>query len=193
MQETTMEKLINTSQIKVCCLQKCSQHVLNKKYMEKCRYRLWAKSFRERVQWFYDKLFESELMGPKRYFICDGGNKLCQNAFRDVYNINKNFYYKFLSKFTNGALAPGLSRVHQNERSKRNTEVIAWLEDYSIYHGDRMPDSMEFKLAYGTTKLSIYKSYQTEMKEKRMNVMSQSTFYKIWENEFRHVKIKQVA
>lgn len=76
------------------------------------------------VQWFYDKSFESEEVGQKRYFICDAGNKLCKNAFSDIYHINEIFYYKFLSKFTGGALAPGISRLHQQQNSKRHMEVI---------------------------------------------------------------------
>lgn len=75
------------------CRQLCLKHV-TEKMMHSIRYRFWAKSFEQRVEWFIDKIKERK----HQRFIIDGGHNVCSFCFKLLLKINKTFYYKYLKK-----------------------------------------------------------------------------------------------
>ncbi|XP_052213079.1 uncharacterized protein LOC127831989 [Dreissena polymorpha] len=65
--------------------------------------------------------------------------------------------------------------------------LIAWLEKYFTFHGERMPNRYEILLPYGTVQREIYEQYKKYVE----NPVCNSQFYKKWKENFKFVKAKK--
>ena len=154
------------------------------------RTKFWTKSYDNRAEWFMDKVNESVERNGKLTFLVEGGRSVCGNCFQNLLRMNKNFYYSHLKKAKQGYCSSGYRRGRGVGRATET--AIAWLDDYGVYHADRMPVSGDLMLPYRTRKIDLYLQYFDEKAKNMKYSVSQSQFYKIWDTKFKKLKIKQV-
>lgn len=143
------------------------------------------------MEWFADKYIEAEIVKGKPYFIVRRGKMACSNCFRNLYFLNKNFYYKWISKFEKGAVSYGYRKGRS--QSKAKDDAMLWLEDYGKYRGDLMPDKEITMLPYKTRKVDVHTRYTDEVIEMKKPSISKTGFYTLWRENFRYLKIKKVS
>ena len=171
------------------CARKCLQYIVTPE-VKNSRYKVWTKTFEDRVQWFYDKLSESKLSDGHLYFTVEGGNKACGKCFMKLHYLDKNFYYTYLRKFKEGSLASNIRKGR--DRSVCYEDALQWLVDYSNCHADRMPDKKDVLLPYKTRKIRIYELYLEENTNEMKTSLSRSAFMEMWMDTLPHLKIKKV-
>ena len=154
-----------------------------------CRKAFWSMSYNRRIQWLYDKVSEAREVNGRLYFSVYSGTRLCATTFRNMYRINKNTYYRALQRVKEGAIAPGGPR--KRKRSQHYVQAMDWLEDYVTHFADRMPNIQRLYLPYGSKKSAIYDKYKEESGVHR--AISRSSFYQMWHDHFKNVKIKKVS
>ncbi|XP_062576087.1 uncharacterized protein LOC134237971 [Saccostrea cucullata] len=176
------------------CQQFCLKHVTSE--MMKCmRYRFWTKSYDQRVEWFIDKVKESKCQRGKATFTIDGGHNVCSSCFQLLLKINKNFYYKYFKKATEGKSAASYRNTRGFGEAREG--AILWLQNYEYFHADRMPDNGDMMLPFKTRKIDLYDLYvdekiqQLTISIKFAYTVSRSAFYEVWKTEFPKLKIKQ--
>lgn len=188
-----LQKALDTSHKGILKLKYCAlncQPDVTLDTIRNCRYRFWSKPIEQRVEWFLDKVCEGKMVSGKMMFHIDDGKTVCGTCFRHLYKMSKNFYYLYLKQGRTGTVSAGMIKGRGTGKSRTN--AISWLEEYSGDRADRMPVKEELMLPCGSKKIDIYKQYSEEKTEKMEYSLSKSTFYKLWEDEFPHLKIKQV-
>lgn len=187
-----LQKALSTTFICLVRSRKCRLSCLsgiNTDFVKKVRTRVWTKDFESRVEWFSDKYSEAINKEISVRYTIEDGRQICAKCFRNLYRLDKSFYYKYISKFEKGALSAG----YRNAKTLHKTSELAmdWLNDYAVFHGDQMPDKGIVLLAYKTRKIDIFNQYFDETVEKMQRTVSRSNFYKIWADNFPSLKIKQ--
>lgn len=176
-------------------VQKCKQKCLKKLSMEfikSSRYRFWTKDYQQRVEWFCDKFIEADFIGEKIKYAIGIGNYACGFCFKNLYKIDKNFYYKWIRhvrRFNHGSISSGFRKGRPVARETEDASL--WLSEYSQYRGDHLPVKSIIELPYKTRKNDIYKCYLEEQTENMRVSVSRSSFYTIWKTRFTNLKIKQ--
>ncbi|XP_071152358.1 uncharacterized protein [Mytilus edulis] len=190
--KSLLEKALSTSieclRNKNMCRKRCLNG-LSLEFIREARYRIWTKNYQQRVEWFSDKFIDADFDAEKPLFFVNKGKTVCGQCFRSLYKVNKNFYYKWIEKFCNGAISSGYIKGRPVSKAKEDT--VLWLQDYAKYRGDFMPDRDITMLPYKTRKIDVYNLYVNEMTEKLTISVSKATFYHMWKNEFRILKIKK--
>jgi hypothetical protein len=175
--------------IKKCT--KCCFAGITKEYIRSARSRFWTKSYNDRVEWFSDKFEESSFgQNNVRWFTAENGKKVCPKCFMNIYRINKNFYYQHIARFNHGAVSASIRK--DKSTSEKIENAVEWLNDYAVFHGDRMPDKGIVLLPYRSRKIDIYRAYEEESVSRQQQPISRSAFYRIWKTKFPNLKIKQV-
>lgn len=80
-------------------------------FIRSARYRLWTKDFEGRVEWFSDKLAESEDKDGTIIFQGEGGKRVCGKCFQDLYYINKTFMQSTSRNTEMERLQQGIKKV----------------------------------------------------------------------------------
>ena len=173
-----------------CCPRKCFK-LFDVPSVVSSRKFFWLRPFPERVEWFYDKAMDCQDVSSHPLWSSENGNRICSKAFRDIYGIQKNFFYKYLTKFKNGAVAAGKDRC-QFPSSTYN-RAMTWLQEFATDYGDRMPHTQDILLPYKTRKLSVWEKYSNETAEAMESQLGCSTFQTMWKKHFPHLKIKKVS
>ncbi|KAK3099791.1 hypothetical protein FSP39_009712, partial [Pinctada imbricata] len=187
------KKAMSTSIHCLIISRKCKQSCLSGYTLEdvkKARMRVWTKNYEERVEWFSEKYSEAINKQKMIKFTVDNGQHVCGTCFRNLYRLDKTFYYKQIGYFEHGAVAAGFQK--SKSICDSTDKLIDWLKDYSAFHGDKMPDKGITLLPYKTRKVDIYNVYEEEQIEKMERVVSQATFYRVWDEHFEDLKIKKV-
>ncbi|KAK3108210.1 hypothetical protein FSP39_003259 [Pinctada imbricata] len=170
------------------CHMNCLEH-LQESDIREARTKYWTKTYKNRLEWLYDKFDEARRKNDQLQFLIDGGNVACQRCFRALYMINKTGYYKVLTRYRRGSISIGNRRGR--DESKITKEAYRWLKEYAYFHSDRMPDTGHQMLPNKTRKNSIYKLYVDEKTENMEYSVSEATFNKVWRTQIPNLKIKQ--
>lgn len=188
--ERAMSTSIECFRQRNTCRRKCLSDI-SIDFIKESRYRVWTKNYQQRVEWFSDKFIDAEFDEEKPLFFISKGNTVCGQCFRSLYKLNKNFYYKWIVKFEEGAVSSGFQKGRPVSKAKE--DVVLWLHDYAKYRGDLMPDKEIIMLPYKTRKIDVYNLYVNEMTDKLLVSVSPATFYQMWKREFKNLKIKKVC
>ena len=149
------------------------------------RKRYWTKPSQSRSQYLLQTL---QVARNSKVLQCDTGKSVCKMAFRLLLRINKNRMTTFNKKLNKGINAVNCFR--NKDLSSKGLSVIDWLENYSQFHGDRMPHNPTIYLPYKTEKWTLFRLYKNEVNGHKV---SKSTFYQTWKDYFPFLKIKQVS
>jgi hypothetical protein len=175
---------------KCVCGQGCMKN-LNFKTVRDLRNAFWLNSKTMRMQLLRSYIFNSHKYGKYRFLKVEQ-MKLCSKAFRIVLHINKNTFSLALQMSEkNIATIPGKK---PRDMSEKTLQLMSWLEEYSTYHGDRMPDTSDILLPYRTIKSDLYYKYVSETRHYTSPEysVSRAQFFKTWKMNFPHLKIKKV-
>lgn len=88
--------------------------------------------------------------------------------------------------------------VHGNKGMKRPTskslDAAAWMKSYFDRMGDHMPDCNRIHLPSFLNKREVYQKMHEDLSESGLkDIISQSTFYDLWEKDFSYVLIPEVS
>ncbi|XP_052275699.1 uncharacterized protein LOC127875011 [Dreissena polymorpha] len=161
---------------------------LNINFVRDIREKFWHNPKLTRITLLKASYEKSEKVGKYRYFSVQSKKQevqLCTKAFLAALRVNKNTLTTVADMCMNNKEAP-------TGKSPRNWDkstllLIAWLEDYFRFHGERMPHRNEIVMPYGTVKSYIYEQYKMDVE----NPVSKSQFYKKWIDSFQFVKTKK--
>jgi hypothetical protein len=80
-------------------------------------------------------------------------------------------------------------KVQRSPLEKTN-KAVAWLQNYFDLIGDHLPQRMVIHLPSNLTKLFIFQRMVEDFKSREeVTHISQSGFFKLWEEHFSHVSI----
>ena len=123
------------------------------------------------------------------YYIC--GKEVCQPVWISTLGISVSTFYNARKKFLSGSLVV----VHDTQRSPRlrTNQAIAWMKNYFDLIGDKLPHRMSVHLPSNLSKLAIYQRMTADFQKRRENIIiSQSNFFRIWDENFPEVVIPKV-
>jgi len=168
------------------CSCKCNHDCFNKLSFSKIRElrkNFWTQSKSVRKLLLKQYILNSVTEGRFKMFSVCSNTKLCSKAFLAVLRINKNTLTVVTKSLEYGHHAPQLTK----SRCQGTLQLISWLEEFSSYNTDRMPDSLECFLPYGTKKMDVFNQFIFETNAS----IGKSTFFSVWGEYFPHLKIKQ--
>lgn len=113
-----------------------------------------------------------------------GGQELC--AFRMVYGLRYNRFAAIKLKHCGGAIVSEHGRVG-------SIRAISWLRMFFDKVGDHMPMKRHIHLPSCLTKADVYFLAHDDLSQGGLECCARVTFYKIWSEEFPHVKIPRVS
>ena len=82
-------------------------------------------------------------------------------------------------------------RNHRQLLASHRTK--AWLRNFAVNHGEKMPNSSKICLSSLLTKREVYMMCKTELESINEEALSESYFYTVWKQEFPDVIIPKVG
>ena len=149
-----------------------------------------------RRKWLLDYItthssVSSEKLPEISFFVC--GKAVCQVIWIATLGISSSFFYRIRQKAFSGSI----SIVTEPQRSplQKTSKAIAWIENYFALVGDKLPHRMVIHLPSNLTKVGIYKKMCQDFAHRNepTNIVSQSNFFKIWNENFPQVLIPKVS
>ena len=118
------------------------------------------------------------------------GKKVCQAVSIATLGISHSFFYNMRKKFLSGSITV----MSETQRSplEKTSQAIAWLQNYVDLIGDHLPQRMIVHLPSNLTKVAIYQRMVEDFKGRNYSLISQSNFFKVWEEHFSYVTIPKV-
>ena len=197
LKETMLQKKTRDSAIKAAlspcgCENQCKRkEFVTASFIKKQRKSLWRRNGSERDQWLLDKLEEFSQVGKQgcHFHLC--GDRICRNAWFQVFGINKNTYYRVMKKWKKGAVT--VSRGEGRTFSLDRMQSAAWFSKYLATNGENPPHVSEIWLPYRTRKKDVYDEYKDDMVNQNLAFCSYQTFLNMWNQCFRNVKSRKVS
>ena len=122
-----------------------------------------------------------------------GGQEVCETAFRMAYGLRYNRFAAIKLKHSGGAILAEHGRVGRGRHGDSSIRAISWLRMFFDKVGDRMPTKDDIHLPSCLTKSDVYSLACDDLSQGGLECCSLVTFYKIWTEEFPHVKIPNVS
>lgn len=124
---------------------------------------------------------------------CVAGKTVCKLCWRMCYGIKYTRFNSLIAKFQSGILQ--IEHGRQGLRSCRDSTVRAtsWLRIFVDKVGDRMPTDGTIHLPSCLTKSDVYNLAQEDLSQGGVPMCSRSSFFRLWKNDFKHVKIPPVS
>ena len=112
---------------------------------------------------------------------------------RMCYGIKYTRFNSLIAKFQSGISQ--IEHGQQGLRSCRDSTVRAasWLRIFVDKVGDRMPTDGTIHLPSCLTKSDVYNLAQEDLSQGGVPMCSRSSFFRLWKNDFKHVKIPPVS
>ena len=153
----------------------------------------WAteKSGSEMRSWIISYLEQHAKEGGSPVFFIHG-IEVCKVCWRRTYNIKYDRLRKVMKDFRNGVKV-----YHHGNKGKRQLRVkasstMAWMKFFIGAIGDQQPDSNRIHLPSCFTRISVYQKMKVELEQFNEECVSQTHFYRMWSEHFRHVIIPKV-
>ena len=177
-----------------CCTDGCLQNFTFKEFNVATEH-FQSKSKDEQRQYLHDSILFSSPSASKstkeRFMLF--GKSACRKAFAVLLSTNESRLEHIKQN-----CGTAVKLVHGNQGIKRPTskslEASAWMKSYFERLGDYVPDSNRIHLPSFLTKREIYQKMHTDLLESGIkDIVSQSTFYELWERDFNHVLTPEVS
>lgn len=121
------------------------------------------------------------------------GQEVCATAFRMVYGLRYNRFLSIQSKYSSGVILAEHGRLGKGRLCESTIRAISWLRMFVEKVGDHMPMKEEIHLPSCLTKADVYSLAADDLSQGGLECCGKSTFYRIWQREFPHVKIPKVC
>ena len=124
------------------------------------------------------------------YFV--SGKSVCRNVWVSSLGISTSTFYNARKRFLSGSVS--IVREMQRSPQLKTNEAIAWMQNYFDLVGDKLPHLMSVHLPSNLSKLTIYQRMTSEFRNRKESsiTISQSNFFRIWEEHFPDVIIPKV-
>ena len=157
------------------------------------RERFWNSPKPIRMQKLIEYVESSQQVGKSNFIKVTAlkDKNICSRAFQKLFRVNKNTFSRAAALTKDGAVF--FPTKKPRDVSEHSVRLMAWMETYTTYSGDRMPNSKDILMPYGTTKCNVYKKYCQELEDNSLRPVSLASFHKIWKLYFPHVKAKKVS
>ena len=143
-----------------------------------------------KLQWIVDYINTHSTHAMDVTFMISG-KIVCQSLWMSTLGICTSLYFKAKNKASNGCIHV-FKDIHRKPLERSN-QAVAWMHNYFSLVGDYMPHRMVVHLPSNLSKLLVYHRMADEMKRRRHEqVVSQSQFFRLWDDNFSHVKIPKV-
>ena len=169
-----------------CCRQQCVL-TFTARQVTDARKSYWSKSVTGRRQWLFDVILSSSLSGHSRVFHVPHRDAVCRRALLTLYGISNGTMGDIDTSIKEGAKGP-IEKPRKSSYKQAHVDAILWLENYTTFHGDRMPHKDIIVLPHGKSKLCVYKEYKADFIEDLKPFVCKSVFYKLWTDRFPHVR-----
>ena len=180
------------------CSRQCCQNTHNLSVLDIMQYRAYFNELPKNAKrkWILDFIathssYQAASKLPDiSYTIC--GKKVCQNVWIATLGISSSFFYCIRKKFLNGSVA--IIKEPNQSPSQKTQKAIAWIQNYVDLLGDHLPHRMIVHLPSNLTKVGIYHKMVDDFQQRKQasDTVSQSNFFKIWDEHFSHVTIPKV-
>lgn len=142
-------------------------------------------------QWVLDYLHTNTSTEDRETIFIVSGKSVCLNVWLRILGLSRSRYYEVRRLFNRGAIR--IERlVSPKSHQNKSYEAIAWMEFYFNQVGDHLPDRMAIHLPSFLTNSLVFNRMNEDFTARRLPVISQSHFYKLWATEFPHVTIPKV-
>ena len=149
-------------------------------------------------QWITDKIHENSHVttnGDLQTKYVVAGKEVCKVAFCESYGCTP----QRLSRIKKEASLGQVNVQHGNLGRKRSTprveEAKVWMKRYFDLIGDKLPDKDRIHLPSWEAQCNVYSRYKEDMANEGMmeeEIVSLSTFYRVWHDDFSFVTIPEV-
>ena len=150
----------------------------------------------EQSQKFIDYLIQhSSSDNTVQYTIA--GKLVCETCWRLVCGLRFNRFSTLKQKLQNGVVDVQHGRQGIVQPQEHTLRMTSWLKMFTEKVGDRMPMNKDLHLPSCLTKFDIYINLACEDLMQgstgRVQCISLSTYYNLWDEKFSHVKIPKVC
>lgn len=180
-----------------CCSGECLLK-LNAQNILPIRRKMKSLGMNEKRQWLMDKILESSRViepGKVDTTFLVAGREVCKLAWCIVHGIS----LRQLTRVTKCVSLGQVTTEHGNRGKKRyNTKssgAKAWMSRYFHLIGDKMPHNDQIHLPSWETQKDLFVRYEGDMIQQGLtesDIVSLSTFYRIWNEDFPNVVIPEV-
>ena len=181
-----------------CCSEECLRKLCARDVIP-IRQKMRSFGLNEKRQWMMDKVLEnSQASDPGKIntkFLA-AGREVCKSAWCTVHGVSS----RQLSRVTQCVSLGQVTTEHGNKGKKRcnskSSGAKAWMDRYFHLIGDKMPHNNQVHLPSWETQKDLFLRYESDMKQQGLqesDIVSLSTFYRIWNEDFPHVVIPEVC
>lgn len=124
------------------------------------------------------------------YTIC--GEQVCEVCWRLTYGIRHNKFNELKKKFAHGVVTVEHGRTGRLNTSQITLRLISWMRSFFSKVGDHMPMSDDLHLPSCLTRVDVYQLAKDDLTQGGLPCCSLPHMYKVWNDEFAHVKIPKV-
>ena len=110
-----------------------------------------------------------------------------------AYGLLYNRFTAIKLKHSGGTILVEHGRVGRGRHGDSSIRAISWLRMFFDKVGDRMPMKNDLHLPSCLTKADVYALAFDDLSQGGLECCALATFYKIWTEEFPHVKIPKVS
>ena len=146
----------------------------------------------ERRQWITDKITEnsSYVNGKLETKFNAGISDVCKAAFCLIYGFPPKTIFRTIKSVAKGQYIVEHGNKGRKRITTKHEAAKIWMEKYFNLIGDKIPMSTQIHLPCLDTQKEMYIRYKNEQ---MLDILSMSTFYKLWEDDFPHVVIPEVC
>ena len=125
------------------------------------------------------------------YTLC--GEQVCEVCWRLTYGIRYNKFRGLKDKYTSGVVALEHGLTGRLNTSQSSLRLISWMRSFFEKIGDHMPMSDALHLPSCLTRVDVYELAKDDLTQGGLACCSLAHMYKVWNDEFPHVKIPKVT
>jgi len=192
--------LIEVSRILVgvCCTKECLLK-LSAQCVVPIRKKMKAFSLNEKRQWLMEKIHEnSRITEPGKLdtkFVV-AGREVCKSAWCTVHGISERQLFRIAKSVSMGQVTTEHGNKGKKRCNSKSSGAKAWMHRYFHLVGDKMPHVDQIHLPSWETQKDVFSRYESDMTQQSIpasDIVSLSTFYRIWSEDFPQVVIPEVC
>ncbi len=111
-------------------------------------------------------------------------------ASKRLFNLLNLIYFLCLAGAFYGT-EPGMGRIQSHSEAAQHTRT--WLDNYTQKYADKLPNTEKLHLPSCLTRHDVYAMCRSELEDSNFPYVSESHFYLLWRQHYKHVVIPKVT
>ena len=123
------------------------------------------------------------------------GARVCRKAVKRILKISEDRMKRVETLYRKGIKKITSTMPHSRTVSHKRTLAYGWFKRFMDSFGDYMPHSSSIHLPHTLTKLMVYHQMKTQLIDQGLptsDILKQSAFYNMWDQEFPNCVIPKV-